>query len=188
MSIHQSFFKTQSQHFCSSGYIFLAYGARGPRETSRTFKAPALPQTKKTYKKEEYNDCWLTLNEEKIIELFVRHATLAHFITVFDQRKNQRGMKFLWQCDYDTKLFSTFPFFGVQTERFQKGCQPLIRYRITRSVWHIFSCPNKEMLRTAKCRFIAGKVLLSFSFPFSEKITVSDIFFLLIYWCSRIKL
>lgn len=88
-------------------------------------------------------------------------------------------MKFLWQCDYDTKLFSTFPFFGVQIERFQKGCQPFVRYRITRSVWNKFSCPNKEMFRTAEVSFYAGKVLQSFSLPFSEKISVSDIFFYL---------
>lgn len=122
-----------------------------------------LPQTKKTYKKEEYNDCWL--NEEKIIELFVRHATLAHFITVFDPRKNQRGMKFLWQ----SKLFSTFPFFGVQTERFQKGCQPFVRYRITRSVWHIFSCPNKEMFRTAEVSFYCRKGVAELQLPFLGK-------------------
>ena len=37
----------------------------------------------------------------------------------------------------------------------------------------------KKCLGQRKCRFVAGKVLLSFSFPFSEKISVSDIFFYL---------
>lgn len=37
----------------------------------------------------------------------------------------------------------------------------------------------KKCLGQRKYRFIAGKVLQSFSFPFSENISVSDIFFYL---------